>query len=382
MSIKPYKVKGKTLWKVNKRILCADGIRRPFRKQGIPTKALATALVEQAIRDGWEGYYLPGHQQGKLRVSDIWEMFEPHAKKTKKSWNTDVGRAAHLLRNLGSHKAARLTLRDIEKYRENRSTEKTVRGGPPAESTVNREVALLRRMLNYAVTDCRALRVNPIQNVPMVEENNLRSVIITPSDFEKLYDAAEEPLKPILLVAFTTGMRKSSILHLRRSQLDLSGDRGRIYLEPEDVKKNSGVPVIVLTKRTTEVLRDLPVSTSGYVFVNPETNAPWSDLKTLYPRAREKAGLPENVWFHDTRAAFVVNARRAGVDDKTIMSMTGHKTLAAYDRYNRVDDSDQERAVRKIEAAAVAAVLQAEADAEAENLSTTGKKTVKNSNVS
>ena len=56
------------------------------------------------------------------------------------------------------------------------------------------------------------------------------------------------------------------------------------------------------------------------------------------------------IWFHDQRRAFVTNARRCGVDETTIMSMTGHKTRSAFERYNIVSAKDQEEAVRKIEA--------------------------------
>ena len=45
----------------------------------------------------------------------------------------------------------RLTLKDVDAYRNARLEEKTVRGTPPAPGTLDREVELLKRMLGYAV---------------------------------------------------------------------------------------------------------------------------------------------------------------------------------------------------------------------------------------
>ena len=44
--------------------------------------------------------------------------------------------------------------------------------------------------------------------------------------------------------------------------------------------------------------------------------------------------------FHDLRPAFVINARRAGIDSFRVMTMTRHKTMAVFKRYNTVEEAD------------------------------------------
>jgi integrase len=66
---------------------------------------------------------------------------------------------------------------------------------------------------------------------------------------------------------------------------------------------------------------------------------------------RAEAGISAETWFHDYRRSYANNALRRGIDERTIMRQTGHKTRAAFDRYNIVDDSDQRAAVVKYEAA-------------------------------
>ena len=67
--------------------------------------------------------------------------------------------------------------------------------------------------------------------------------------------------------------------------------------------------------------------------------------------------LTAETWFHDYRRSYATNARRRGIDERTIMRQTGHKTRSAFDRYNIVDDSDQRAAVTKYEAAIFGHVL-------------------------
>lgn len=73
--------------------------------------------------------------------------------------------------------------------------------------------------------------------------------------FERLFEGAEEALRPVLLLAFDTGMRKEELLALRWEQIDL--DAGTIQLAPEDTKTEEG-RLIVLTERAKEALRPMP----------------------------------------------------------------------------------------------------------------------------
>jgi integrase len=49
--------------------------------------------------------------------------------------------------------------------------------------------------------------------------------------------------------------------------------------------------------------------------------------------ACRRAGI-EGFTFHDLRRSFTTNMRRAGVHDLVIMAITGHKTMAMFQRYN------------------------------------------------
>ena len=108
--------------------------------------------------------------------------------------------------------------------------------------------------------------------------------------------------------------------------------------------------LVVLTDRVRKALEALPRSLSGYVFVSPRTGQPWVDVRKQFRAALKGAEVEEHTLFHDLRRSFITNARRWGIDESIVMTMSGHKTRSAFERYNIVSEDDQRRAVREIEA--------------------------------
>jgi integrase len=62
----------------------------------------------------------------------------------------------------------------------------------------------------------------------------------SPDEFRRIQDAAEPWNKPMLLVAYHTGMRKGEIRALRWDQVDVR--RGTIRLKSSDTKTDEGAP--------------------------------------------------------------------------------------------------------------------------------------------
>jgi len=146
-------------------------------------------------------------------------------------------------------------------------------------------------------------------------------------------------MKPVLLTAYYTGMRRGEILNLTWDRLDLKN--GVIRLKPEDTKTSEGRS-IPLHPVLTNMLQTVKVRflKHDYVFTNHgDPINPLGSFKETFRKACEKAGI-ENFRFHDLRHVCINNWRKAGHDYFKIMKATGHKTMAVFKRYNTVDDEE------------------------------------------
>jgi len=350
MGIQAYTTKdGRKLFRVDSWVVFPDGTSKRIRKSRIPTKPMAVAYEQKLKAGAFEGVNFKRPKARTLTVEKAWEAYAPSSKLGKRSWQTDEGRAKHLVRHLGDKRCEALTQRNVDEYRTSRLDEKTVRGGKPTVGTLNREVALLKRLMAYAVT-CHDLDRNPLQEVSLLEEHNTRDVVASERDLAALVAAADAVFKPILIVAYDSGMRLDEVLGLRWRKVDLPN--GMIHLGPEDTK--TGMPRdIMLTTRAKAAVEALPRSISGYVFTNPKTGERWVDVRKQFRTACEGAGI-SGVWFHDLRRSFVTNARRRTVAESVVMKMSGHKTREVFTRYNIIDDGDLRAAVALIEAGGAA----------------------------
>lgn len=108
--------------------------------------------------------------------------------------------------------------------------QRQLRAGPNA--TINRSLALLRRMFRLAFQDA-SLRV---PHFPMLKENNVRKGFVVHDQYSLLRDALPDYLKPVLAMGYFTGMREGEILPLRLDQLSIRDSQ--VLLDPGTTKND------------------------------------------------------------------------------------------------------------------------------------------------
>lgn len=149
-------------------------------------------------------------------------------------------------------------------------------------------------------------------------------------------------VKPIVITALHTGMRKGEILSLKWDNVDLK--HGFILL---DVTKNGERREIPINKTLETVFLDKSLIRRldvPYVFYDPATGKPYQNVKRSFYTACRRAGI-RDFHFHDLRHTFASHLVMSGVDITTVKELLGHKTLTMTLRYAHLAPSHKVRAV-------------------------------------
>jgi integrase len=265
-----------------------------------------------------------------------WYVDLPDVKK-KRTYKKEFSSMKNLKRILGENTKIRdITPGKVEIYQSKRLSEDSPRhlGKKMRPSTVNREIACLKGMINRGVRH-QKLNSNPIATSKRLSENNVREKVLSQEEFEKLVEACPQHLRPVVIVAYYLGMRKSEILFLTWDEVDL--DKGFINLS-EDLTKTKVGRHIPLHPTVRAMLSRLPRGLhTDRVFLRH--GRPFDDIKRSYRRACTAADL-RDFTFHDLRHCAINNLRLAGNDYFKIMAISGHKTMSVFKRYSLVTEEE------------------------------------------
>ena len=167
-----------------------------------------------------------------------------------------------------------------------------------------------------------------IRKVKLLKGEVKRLRYLSSNEIETLISACGKEIKPIVITALNTGMRKSEILHLTWDRVDL---KNRIILL--DKTKNGERREIPINQTLLNTLSDIVRNIkTDYVFYNPETLKPYCDIKKSFTGALRKAHIID-FHFHDLRHTFASRLVMSGVDLATIQKLLGHKTINMTLRY-------------------------------------------------
>jgi integrase len=222
--------------------------------------------------------------------------------------------------------------------------------------TINRDLSILKNCFNIAMRQWEWVDSNPVTRIPMEKEPPGRVRFLTEEEFERLYNACPEWLKPVVLTARHTGMRKENILSLKWSEVDLF----RRVINLEQTKNNERL-CIPINDTLMEVLKKLAKVrhiNSLYVFYHPNAqrrNAKgtfngqrYYEVKTSFQKALKEAGI-ENFRFHDLRHCFASELVQRGVDLYLVQRLLGHKSHAMTQRYAHLAPENLRNAVLKLD---------------------------------
>jgi integrase len=263
--------------------------------------------------------------------NELADLYEQNFR-TQKSWPTKVFIIRELRKEFGKKKLSQIAYRDLETWRNRRKATPLKSGKPRAEASVDLDLAVLAHMLERAVR-WELLEVNPFKKGERLAycPDNGRTRHLSREEMDRLFEALEQVphLKPIVLTALHTGMRKAEVMGLRWEQVK----DGFIHLAASETKTkkakvipyNDAVDGILREQRRANQLR------SQYVFCKPD-GGPYRDPRRSWRTVLKIAGIGD-FRFRDLRHSFASLLVESGVDLYTTGKLLGHSDIKMTQRY-------------------------------------------------
>jgi integrase len=202
-----------------------------------PDKRLADTVLRKRKVEVAEGKFLEKQRPITTTFNELADAYLSYAiyQQQKRSWTRDRTSVTILKAYFGGKRLPELTPALIEQYRSWRKDTISRRGKPVTPATINRELACLKRMYSVARKGLILLKGgapqdNPMASINMDRENNERDRVFSKDEFDRLLAVAPAHLKPILLTAYYTGMRRGELLKLTWDRVDLKASV--IWLRP------------------------------------------------------------------------------------------------------------------------------------------------------
>ena len=236
----------------------------------------------------------------------------------------------------------------LTEYKDQLTDQTTQRGTQRSAASVNRHLAVLSHVFSVAVTEWGWMEDNPLRKVSKLREPKGRTRFLADDEREKLLEACRNSLNksllPIVVLAISTGARKSEIMNLCWREVDLTDGRATIYNT-----KNNETKSLPLTGLALDLLRahgKVRRLDTDLVFPNRNGNNPISISKSWHKALRE-ADI-ENFRFHDLRHTTASYLAMNGATLAEIAEVLGHKTLDMVKRYAHLSEKHKASVVESM----------------------------------
>jgi integrase len=315
-------------------------IRRDYQDHGEKIFDGDRLTFRELAKDYQEKRLQPAQYKGDRKISG------------RRSYLSPLAYLRVLVAYFGPRRIKSITHSDIEKFRnerlntpiytnknqdkdndndESKSKERSI-------ASVNRELEVLRAMFRYAVRQGWLIRSPFEMGESLISKADevQRDRILTREEEDRLLAECVDRrahLKPLLITALDTGMRRGELFKLKWSDIDI--EERLIRVRATTTKTMRG-RTIGMTERVTIELQRLweksPNAPDYLVFGITNT------VKTAFAAACRDAKI-ENFRFHDCRHTAITRMIQAGMPPMQVMKISGHTQMTTFARYVNIDNN-------------------------------------------
>lgn len=275
--------------------------------------------LRQEVSSGNDPQSDKRQRRDTLTVAEILDLYLtehsiPHKRTTKDDQNFI---RLHLKPAFGKRRIDEVTTESIRSWHTGLAKIMT-----PASA--NRHLALLRSVYNTMLPDLP----NPCRTVKMFKEYS-RDRFLQPEELGRFFESVElertegnPDIADYLLLSLFTGARRSNVLAMQWTELDLNMNQWRIRGEDS---KNKSIMLIPLVDKAIEILNHRrEMASSVFVFPSHGKTGHLQEPKKGWQRVIKRAGL-ENVRLHDLRRTMGSFQTITGASTAIVGKTLGHK---------------------------------------------------------
>ena len=240
------------------------------------------------------------------------------------------------------------TVVDKRTGKEKTEVKKVIRSHRRKIASVNRELELLRTMLNYAVQNEWLIK-NPFaltKGIISKAAEVQRDRILSKDEEQRLLDVCVDRkahLRPLLICALDTAMRRGEIFKMRWKDIDLL--KNEIHI-PQTNTKTEVARTVGVTTRVREEFEALWEASSKDS--NKTVFGITNTIKTSFKSACEEAGITD-FRFHDCRHTATTRMIASGSPHTEVMKITGHSQLKTFLRYLNITPETTNRVASNLD---------------------------------
>lgn len=267
-------------------------------------------------------------QRQEMTFADLFNVFlERHAKPRKRTWQEDeINFRRHLI-TLGKKQLSKVTRGDIAAIH--------ARIGKEYPIHANRVLALISTIMGRGIEYGLYEGQNPCLGIRKYPEQS-RDRFLNGEELSRFFQALEaEPngtARDYFLVALLTGARRSNVLSMRWSEVDLANATWRIGLT-----KNGTPQTVPLVGPVLEILRERWKHTSSFfIFPGKGSTGHYSNPFKAWARICKAAGI-DGFCIHDLRRTMGSWQAKTGASLSVIGKSLNHKNSSTTSIYARLD---------------------------------------------
>lgn len=274
-----------------------------------------------------------------ITIKEMFEAFIKYSKANKKpaSQLDDERKVKFFEEYFGSKKSiSEITPSKIEGLKTYLTEKKGL-----SSATFNRYYAVLSKAFNIIIIDKKLNIQSPCRSVKKLKEDNQITRYLTKDEEQRLFAQLKDYQRPIIVCALTTGLRLSNVLGLKWECINF--EQGFIEILKQYNKGHKKIQLPLSVKFRVE-LEKMGIKDSGFVFLKPNTNEPFKNIREGFKGALKRAGI-ENFRFHDLRHTVATRLVANGSDLGTVQEYLAHSSYATTQRYAHATPENMLKAV-------------------------------------